>query len=273
MGFIYKITNNINGKVYIGQTINPDYRWYKHKYLAQRGSKRHLYSAMRHYGIDNFSFEIIEECGDELLDERERYWINITHSTDSSVGYNKTFGGEGGNTWILNNHKEDTSRLLSKKLKGHRVNLNAIHMMAESRRGSTLSEEQKNKISESLREGYRTGRIKANPPPHFDRTGCHQPESAKQKISQSRLGKSYEEIYGTERACAIKEKRRQNWIGQGNPNYKDVNADDIIQLIKAGYQNKQIAAMLGISTTTIWSKLKETGITASEIRLNEGSHS
>ena len=74
-----------------------------------------------------------------------------------------------------------------------------------------------------------------------------------------------------DQTSVIKEKRRQNWIGQGNPNYKGVNTDDIIQLIKSGYQNKQIAEMLDISTTTIWSKLKEIGLTASEIRINEGS--
>ena len=79
MSCIYKIENQINGKVYIGKTTHPiKQRWYEHKYNAiyQPNLKYHLYKAMRKYGIDNFDICCIEEVSDDNdLSERERYWI------------------------------------------------------------------------------------------------------------------------------------------------------------------------------------------------------
>ena len=72
---IYKITNRINGKNYIGQSINIKFRWKQHEQEA-KGERRNslLYQAMRKYGLENFSFEVIEECDREQLDAREDYW-------------------------------------------------------------------------------------------------------------------------------------------------------------------------------------------------------
>lgn len=94
MGVIYKITNNINNKVYIGQTMRkPADRWQAHKHRAELPDfKTHLYNAMRKYGVENFSFSIIEECLDEKLDERERFWIEYYDSFNK--GYNETLGGQ-----------------------------------------------------------------------------------------------------------------------------------------------------------------------------------
>ncbi len=58
--YFYKITNLINNKTYIGQSVNPEERWRKHKFYAE--SKRkclYLHNAMSRYGIDNFHFEIV----------------------------------------------------------------------------------------------------------------------------------------------------------------------------------------------------------------------
>lgn len=89
---IYKITNKINNKVYIGQSINIEKRWGEHKRNAFN-SKTHtyyypLYSSIRKYGLDNFTFEIIEECLIKNLTEREQYWIEYYHSLDGNYGYN-----------------------------------------------------------------------------------------------------------------------------------------------------------------------------------------
>lgn len=269
LGYIYKITNQVNGKVYIGKTINLDGRWYKHRYLAQRGSKRHLYLSMRKYGLENFSFDVIEECNNDSLNDREKYWISVFDSTNPEHGYNKTIGGDGGDTWSLNDHKENTSKRLSEKLKGRLHDPESYRRAGEKRRGFIMSDDQKNKISNSLRDGYRTGRIKIIPPPfHYDRTGSHHTDTAKEKISKARRGKTYREIYGDNADQMIKQ-RRDKWIGEGNPNYKDVSVDEIIRLIKLGYQNKQISNMLGISTTTVWNKLKANGLNATTIRNDE----
>lgn len=97
MGFIYKIVNNLNGKVYIGKTdscrtiedrFNAHIRESKRKHCE----KRPLYSAMRKYGIENFSCHLIEETNDTA--SREMFWIEHYCSYGCS-GYNATKGGDG----------------------------------------------------------------------------------------------------------------------------------------------------------------------------------
>lgn len=96
MPFIYKITNTINQKSYIGKTIySVDKRWKEHcrDSRKQRTEKRPLYNAMNKYGIENFKIEIIEECSEDLLEEKEKYWINTFDTYNN--GYNATIGGDG----------------------------------------------------------------------------------------------------------------------------------------------------------------------------------
>lgn len=99
---IYKITNLINNKIYIGQSINVYQRWEAHKYASlNKNSKEYniyFHNALRKYGINNFFFEIIELCDKTKLDERERYWIEYYHSYDRKIGYNESKGGQGYNS-------------------------------------------------------------------------------------------------------------------------------------------------------------------------------
>lgn len=94
---IYKITNNINGECYIGQSIHIKQRFAQHKspYEQQRHSDLPLYRAILKYGIQNFTFEIIEECSVEELEEKEQYYISYFHSMVYEKGYNIKSGGEG----------------------------------------------------------------------------------------------------------------------------------------------------------------------------------
>lgn len=89
---IYKIVNLINNKVYIGQSKNISRRWGDHRrrYKTEDCS---IYRAIRKYGIENFSFEVIEECDIEQLNEREIYWIQYYDSHNPLKGYNLTDGG------------------------------------------------------------------------------------------------------------------------------------------------------------------------------------
>lgn len=111
---IYKITNLINGKIYIGKSLNIKARFWAHKsyYKTNAPSKNNkywhnkLYTAMREFGIENFSFEVIEECNSEDLNQREIYWIDYYNSYNE--GYNMTLGGDGGS-----NHEANARALLT----------------------------------------------------------------------------------------------------------------------------------------------------------------
>ena len=100
---IYKITNTINNKIYIGQSINIQERIAEHKRLALNKEflnkfQYPLYLALNKYGIDNFKFEIIMECSEEQLNYWEQYWIeklNTYINNPNSQGYNLTRGGDG----------------------------------------------------------------------------------------------------------------------------------------------------------------------------------
>lgn len=92
---IYKITNLINGKCYIGQSVNIKQRWTTHLKDAfwENGPEYNypLYQAFRKYGVANFSFEVLEECSKDALNEREIFYIAKYNAY--SKGYNQNAGG------------------------------------------------------------------------------------------------------------------------------------------------------------------------------------
>ena len=89
---IYKFTNKINGKIYIGQSVNIERRIREH-FCRHDGTPFHL--ALEKYGRDNFIIEILEECNIDVLNDREKYYISLYNSENKSKGYNRTSGGEG----------------------------------------------------------------------------------------------------------------------------------------------------------------------------------
>lgn len=96
MSYIYKITNLKNNKCYIGKTLKSiEKRWEEHchDYLRRNKEKRPLYSAMKKYGTKNFKVEEIEQCNENIVNEREKYWIEYYDSFKK--GYNATLGGDG----------------------------------------------------------------------------------------------------------------------------------------------------------------------------------
>ncbi len=104
---IYRFTNKINQKNYIGQSFNIEKRYEEHKY-----NYRHLdnkfYRALRKYGFDSFDFEILELCEMQDLNEKEMFYINYYDSY--SNGYNSTLGGYSGSLKVL--REEDLKSLI-----------------------------------------------------------------------------------------------------------------------------------------------------------------
>lgn len=99
MGFVYKATNKINGKSYVGITrVSVDWRWNAHICSAFTESyKDHdcvFHKAIRKYGIDSFYVETVEESNDEDLPNLERKYIEL-FDTFLPNGYNMTRGGDG----------------------------------------------------------------------------------------------------------------------------------------------------------------------------------
>jgi group I intron endonuclease len=91
---IYKITNTVNGKIYIGQTIqkDPKMRWYAHCDYARKGRKSHLYDSMRKHGVDKFCWEIIDQADTiDALNLKEQQWLN--HYRELGVVYNNREAG------------------------------------------------------------------------------------------------------------------------------------------------------------------------------------
>jgi group I intron endonuclease len=101
---IYKITNKINNKSYIGQSVDIKRRFIEHKML-NREETLSLKRAFRKYGVENFTFEVLEECSIELLNEKEISYISL-----NKPEYNRTLGGTGAKGHKLSNELKETLR-------------------------------------------------------------------------------------------------------------------------------------------------------------------
>ena len=100
MHYIYKVTNKINGKIYIGQTNNFEKRKREHL-LDKRTNHQAFKRALNKYGFDGFDWEIIDKCETkEEINKKEKYYINYYNSKVPN-GYNIANGGEGGSNWNL----------------------------------------------------------------------------------------------------------------------------------------------------------------------------
>ena len=179
---IYKITNKLNGKVYIGQSIDIDTRWRQHINAKDNFA---IHNAIKKYGKENFKFEVLLECPAEMLNVWERDMIAL-YNCMSPYGYNLTEGGEGhhlseetrlkmSNTRKGKHHSEETKIKISNAQKGIPLSEETRLKMSEARKGKHHSEETKIKIS-NARKGVKLK-------PHSEET--------KHKISESHKGKHW----------------------------------------------------------------------------------
>lgn len=131
---VYKITNKITGKVYIGITNQGAGARYRHHwYEARIGEPSPVHRSMAKYGEENFTFEIIEvvDTYDELK-EREKYWIKFYDSMNREKGYNLTEGGDGTFGRL---HSEETKEKIRQKAIGRKASEETKKKMSEQRKG------------------------------------------------------------------------------------------------------------------------------------------
>ena len=122
-GIVYKVTNTINGKSYIGQTTR-DFDLYKKEHIRKatsdlRESQRVFYKAIRKYGPENFKWEILQEYSSKKeLNEGETYYIRYFRTCtlyEDCHGYNMSEGAE--TSFAGKSHSEKNKKLFSKKMK------------------------------------------------------------------------------------------------------------------------------------------------------------
>jgi group I intron endonuclease len=152
MGFIYKITNIITNKCYIGETKknNPYLRWNEHKRKITQGiGCPALQDAVKKYDIENFKFEILIICFDE---DRFNYEIEYIkkYNSMSPNGYNLTKGGEGGG-FYGKKHSNTSSKNISKALIQNYINNPELGKEITERNKILMNNlETKNKITNSV---------------------------------------------------------------------------------------------------------------------------
>ena len=127
IGYIYELRNNINGKSYVGQTIDIQKRLWKHKSIAKTKNYKNtnkFYTDLDLFGINNFTLIILESCDANLLDEKERYWIKKLNTIEPN-GYNILVGGhklyKTENPFYGKHHTNETKEKISKKNKNRNV--------------------------------------------------------------------------------------------------------------------------------------------------------
>lgn len=160
---IYKITNKINGKVYIGKTNRSLLeRWREH---CKPSSKcLSIHRAIQKYGKENFTVEQIDIANSETeLNKKEIYWIDFYNSSDKNKGYNLTFGGEGcscnedtkikiRNSNTGKRASDETRKKMSLKSFEKWKNENYSKHMSEVHKGQFVSEHRKKIASEMCKK-------------------------------------------------------------------------------------------------------------------------
>ena len=144
---IYKITNEVNGKVYIGQTIRSiKKRWWEHKDDMSK-SELPLYRAMRKYGVDNFTIEEIDGANSKSeLNYKEVHYMYKFNSLDKNSGYNLRMGGSNGG------HSQETRDKISKVQMGKKAKKSTKQKMSKTHKKRMENPELRKRISQTLRK-------------------------------------------------------------------------------------------------------------------------
>lgn len=229
---IYKHTNKINNKIYIGQTCQkPEYRWNNGE--GYKGCPR-FYNAIQKYGWENFSHEIL--VNDLTLEEanyQEEYWISFFDSANPSYGYNLSLGGA--NKTIQDETRKKLSDKASMRWKDENYKQHISQIMTQKWQDPEYREKQK-EIRKNIKHTMS--------------------EEGKKRISQIR--KEYVAKYGTPtqgkgHSQETKEKIRQSKLGEKNPQFGKTTSEKQKQRAKEANSKK----VMCVETQEIFNSQKE----------------
>lgn len=186
--FVYKISNSLNDKVYIGITsysIEQRYKW--HVRDCKTGVEKKLYKAMIKHGIDNFKIELLESADDAIIDKREEFYIE--HYNSFNNGYNASPVSHG----IRRHTKEDKKRM-SEKAKGRKQSKDTLEKKSIAMKNFWKDNEELKKqyvqyaqTNFGNREYTQTKEFRENARQRM--LGSTRSEETKQKISEANRGK------------------------------------------------------------------------------------
>ena len=269
---IYKITNIITGKSYIGKTtIGYVKRFEQHVRNANKGINRRLYDSIRHHGVANFSIEVLYTAKTHAELAEKEISLILQHNTLIPTGYNMTVGGEGGNTlhkWT-ELQKQALYKQQGKSRTGKPRTLETKQKIAKAHKGLQHSEATKEKIR-NIMLAYQAKFTKEERRAHTahlrkydgNKKGYKHSKAARAKISNARMGKTYEEIYSADYARE-KRKQAQDMFILNNPNaysLSEYQKTEIIKSINTDERAADIAARLHITLYKMRQVLKTAGI-------------
>lgn len=160
---VYKLTNHVNGKIYIGGTVDYSTRLYYHvwyaKHVTLKRPRQPVNDAILEYGWDSFKAEVLETCSRDSLIEREALYIATLRATDPDIGYNvlhRGFNRKGvrHRTEVIAQITETQKRVTPRGAEHHlagKVNWNAIKAMHAVIDGKPRTEEVKQKMRDKLK--------------------------------------------------------------------------------------------------------------------------
>lgn len=301
---IYKITNLVNGKIYIGQSCDIETRLKSHKSCS---TNEHLRNSIRLYGVDNFKFEVLEETSTDTINERERFWISYYDCTNPEKGYNLTSGGERDGGW---HHSEQSKQKMSDIAREYASRPEYVNPAAGTvliHKGSTTSRCKHDELEYYKQNGwesgpsekfvkdgaskrcgenngvYGKGYLFSGSKNHF--YGKHHTEETKQKIREN-MPDTTHGWKGHKHSEESKEKMRgarPSVTGEKNPNYgkrgkdavmygrKVIHKGDVEKRVPKSELDKYLADgwVLGVKPSTI-QVLSENGKAHMQKLLNSG---
>jgi hypothetical protein len=200
---IYKITNLLNSKIYIGKDTKSNPNYYGSGSIIKRSIKK--------YGIENFTKEIIDRAETkEELAEKEKYWISYFNSTNKDIGYNISSGGDGGDTISNNPNRE----IINEKVSRSSFTRGKTY---EEAYGPEKALEYKRKLGQNHGSTkYKKGKT------YEEIYGKDLADQYKKKLKEARSKyKSEKERVGEEKYNIMISKSRERFRGENNPMSKN----------------------------------------------------